>query len=343
MTKTQIKSLDGLRGIAAFTVVLSHMNLFYNTDCRWLSIGDEAVALFFSLSGFLMSFLYGSRRLTTKAAADYLAHRFIRIYPIYFIAVCFVTTLSAIHSIGYFQPIAGATEILRHFAMLGSTGVFWSIPPEIQFYLFFLLLWLYLSDPYKYQIILVAVIALLCFGLYFEFPGPGILLTSKIHYFLFGAVAGRFYSSENRVQPRIEIGLGALALLGFFLLSRALFPQSFSFWRPASSLTAAFIIYLSACEAPVSRTLLGAAPLRFLGKISFSLYLFHVPVSFLFAKILPTPSNPWIGVAALVIASLISATVVHYTLEQPSRRLLLALWKKHTSRANSIEPLARAA
>ena len=136
----RIASLDGLRGIAASAVVYAHIEFFYPSSNPWIKLdtGDEAVAIFFSLSGFLMALLYGDRRMD---AANYLVHRFARIYPVYLVSVLFVTALTAIYGSGYIYPIEGLEQFIRHLMLAGSTGVFWSIPPEIQFYLFFLLIY----------------------------------------------------------------------------------------------------------------------------------------------------------------------------------------------------------
>jgi len=181
-----ISSLDGLRGFAAFVVVLSHIHLLYPAVSWWpvLDIGSEAVALFFALSGFLMVYLYGDRPFTRATASEYLVHRFARIYPVYLVAVLFVIALSAIPALGYLYPISGVVEIARHLMMLGSTGVFWSIPPETQFYLFFLLIWMWLDNPKCYAPLAAALACLLAVDAFFDFPGPGILLPSKIEYFL---------------------------------------------------------------------------------------------------------------------------------------------------------------
>ncbi|HCL64336.1 MAG TPA: acyltransferase [Rhizobium sp.] len=332
-----LPSLDGLRGIAAFAVVLSHIGLLLGTDIPWLNIGDESVALFFALSGFLMAHLYGDKPFTFARVSDYLVHRFTRIYPVYLVAICFVILLSMVPGLDYFQPITGAVQILRHVAMLGSSGVFWSIPPEIQFYLFFLLLWLCFEKPGQRQTLAVALLAAFTLGMVLDFPGPGILLLSKIPYFLFGAFAGRLFRSGLFLPSNAITGVAALGLLAVFFLGRNLFSSSTTFWGTQTALIAATIVYLSACEALPSKAILAAAPLRFAGKISFSLYLFHVPVSFLVTKALPAPVSPWLAAGAMIAASLIAATASHYGIERPTRRWLLAAWNGR--RARHTEPV----
>ncbi|MGO7161972.1 acyltransferase family protein, partial [Rhizobium johnstonii] len=180
-----IPSLDGLRGVAALLVVGAHIGLIFPIRAPHLvTMGDEAVGLFFALSGFLMAHLYGSRPVTRENVLDFLVSRFARIYPVYLVAVVLVAMLSSMQSLDFVQPIAGGTDFVRHVFLLGSSGVFWSIPPEIQFYLLFPVLWLCLAQPYRYSGIIVGLtVAVVVDGLV-ELPGPGIVLVSKLPYFL---------------------------------------------------------------------------------------------------------------------------------------------------------------
>lgn len=319
-------SLDGLRGLAASAVVYSHIEFFYPTNNPWLTmdIGNPAVAIFFSLSGFLMAVLYGNRRFEP---ADYLVHRFARIYPVYLVAVLWVALLSIAFRDSYIHPIDGPVQVLRHVLMLGSTGVFWSIPPEIQFYVFFLLVWLWFLDPRKYQAVAVLSVAFLVVAALAGFPGPGILLTSKLPYFLFGAVAGRLYTLYPDHRPTgIATGVVTLLLLpAFFLAAR--YQSSENYWGIATAFSGSVIVYLAACGHPLSAHVLGSPPLVFAGKVSFSLYLLHLPVLFLVTHFLgdrgPREAIVALGIALAFLFAWASYTVI----EDPSRRILVGLWK----------------
>ena len=82
--------LDGLRGIAAFWVVVSHVQIL--TGLRYVAVlswGDLAVDLFMILSGFLMANHYIQRRATepwdqTRTAVRFWVRRFFRIAPLYY-------------------------------------------------------------------------------------------------------------------------------------------------------------------------------------------------------------------------------------------------------------------
>jgi len=334
-----IPSLDGLRGIAALLVIEAHIGLIFpSTALHLMTMGDEAVGLFFALSGFLMAHLYGSRPVTKENVLDFLVSRFARIYPVYLAAVVLVAMLSSMQDLNFVQPIIGGTDFVRHVFLLGSSGVFWSIPPEIQFYLLFPLLWLCLASPHRYSGVIVGFTVVLVVDGLLGLPGPGILLVSKLPYFLFGALAGTMHFYWDRWPPSALTGIFTLLLLAVFFTYRHVLP-SFSpeFWSLQSAAAAAVIVALVARQPPIAASVLAAAPVRFLGTISFSLYLFHVPIMFLarqtFDTLMPEP--------ALIVVTLFVAVggawFLHETIEVPSRRLLIRLWQHHRWRLASRE------
>lgn len=324
-----IGSLDGLRGIAALAVVLSHIILLF-PDQDWakaLVFGNEAVALLFSLSGFLMAYLYGTKAFTRDAAVDYLVSRITRIYPVYLVAVLLVAALSAIPALHYPQPMVGMVQILRHVMLIGSTGVFWSIPPEIQFYVFFLLLWFWMAAPKRRLVVGIGIgIAFLMLAIT-GFPGPGILLPSKLPYFLLGAMGGWLFSLLGPSHNGPVVGVLTLGALGFFFASRALFNTENEFWGLSSAIAASGIVFMTASGSALANAVLGAPPLRFLGRISFSLYLFHMPVMFLTSQALPAVIPAPAAIALSILVALGFSTISYRVIEEPSRRVLMGLWK----------------
>jgi peptidoglycan/LPS O-acetylase OafA/YrhL len=332
--KQHIASLDGLRGIAAAAVVFSHMHLIFPAleSLQVIGIGDRSVAIFFALSGFLMAYLYGDRPINRTAVADFLVSRFSRIYPVYLVAVVAVIALSSIPGFDFINPIHGPKEIVRHVLLFGSSGVLWSVPPEIQFYLLFPLIWLFLTDRKRYQALGLLIAGFLAVDALLGFPGPGILLLSKLAFFLFGAAAGRLHSTLVGQQLRqpvgTPIGLLALALPLFVLVSGQLFPTIESAWGLAPAFAAALAVLLVAREHPISAALFAAPPMRFLGKISFSLYLFHVPVMFLMANALSGMLPLYAVVLGALCAALLMAWISYECIETPARRALVSLWRR---------------
>ena len=325
-----IGSLDGLRGLAAAVVLVSHVTRVFPElgPLRWLDIGTEAVGLFFALSGFLMAYLYGGRPVTRGNVLDFLVSRFVRIYPVYLAAVCLVALLSAVPALAYPQPIAGLPDFLLHVVLLGKSGVFWSVPPEIQFYAAFPVIWLFLTDPRRYQAIGFALFAVVAVVSLLGFPGPGILLHAKLPYFLFGVLAGRIHVFIAARPPTAPVGVLAVVLLAVVFAAKHVMPgPSEPFWGLPTAFASALIVALVARDHPLTARVLASAPLRFLGVTSFSLYLLHVPVMFLtrqtFSGLLPMP----LLVALTLVVSVLAAWISHGAIEAPCRLRLVALWR----------------
>ena len=82
---TRFSTLDGMRGIAAISVMLFH----YTTSMP-MSIfrhAPLAVDIFFILSGFVIAHSYGNRLGRNMTAPEYLLRRIIRLYPMFVIGL----------------------------------------------------------------------------------------------------------------------------------------------------------------------------------------------------------------------------------------------------------------
>jgi len=90
--------LDGLRGLAAFTVVWHHLWFMYSLPRHWyeqpLIAGHEAVMVFFVLSGLVLSLPYWNRG-TNGPYFPYLVRRFFRIYVPFAVALCLAAVAAA--------------------------------------------------------------------------------------------------------------------------------------------------------------------------------------------------------------------------------------------------------
>ena len=96
-----------------------------------------------------------------------------------------------------------------------------------------------------------------------------------------------------------------------------------SFWGVHTALMAAVLVYLVATEPRLSAALLSSRVLTFLGRISFSLYLFHVPVMFLIGMLCASWSPDSAACSALV-TTIAVAWMSFRVVEIPGRRLVLA-------------------
>lgn len=169
----RITSLDGIRGLAAITVVLSHIHgvLFTHhmfldtTPLRIFWAGGEAVILFFVLSGFVLSapVCHADRFQFSR----FMIARIIRIYVPYLcaIALCLLASealrrlkafnLEAWRSDAWSAPIdwslvASHVGLVGNFDTLAYDKVIWSLVHEMRFSIVFpLYLWLLRNLTWK--------------------------------------------------------------------------------------------------------------------------------------------------------------------------------------------------
>ena len=137
----QLDTLDGLRGLAVLVVVASHLSNLGMHLLPGLSlsgIGKNGVYLFFVLSAFLLTRVLLQRPLNQWSRpqqwADYVLRRVLRIWPLYLVVLLtsWVLTLRGVD--GWHYRIDTAA-LQSHLLLREGQSVLWSIPVEFTFYL----------------------------------------------------------------------------------------------------------------------------------------------------------------------------------------------------------------
>jgi exopolysaccharide production protein ExoZ len=136
ISQTMIYPLQYLRAIAAFSVVLCHASYYVfqaRGDGRMWEIfaraGTLGVFLFFAISGYLMAYLAEN-----ATGMRFLAHRLIRIYPIYWLCIFSVVVLSYLFG-NTIRPDPLALMLVPGATRSYVLGVEWTLPFELTFYL----------------------------------------------------------------------------------------------------------------------------------------------------------------------------------------------------------------
>jgi peptidoglycan/LPS O-acetylase OafA/YrhL len=288
--------VDALRGFAALSVVLyhayegSHITGLLAHLPAWVTYllkqGGIGVAVFFVLSGFVISHSVASSRVTFPFVGRFMLRRSIRLEPPYWLAIvlaiCFAL-LSARVLPGKEPPSYSAGQIAAHIfylqEMLGYTEinfVFWTLCQEVQFYfVYVLLLALSRNDPAqpmqgRATAVTFAVAALISLlwplEIFTEGPWRGSFLPLW-HGFLLGS--GAYWAWRHPAIAPYYLVYGAI-----LLVAGAFHSDNFTTICGLTSLLlwAAAIsgrIY-SACSWPW---------IQMLGAISYSLYLTHNPIT----------------------------------------------------------------
>ena len=322
-TRNNIPALDALRGVACLLVVLAHaggLKVFF--DIR--GAGQIGVMLFFALSGFLMYILYGNQPITAASLRAYGLRRFFRVVPA-FIVVLMASWLD--YRTGWFTLYAiDNSEFWKHLTLRGEVSVLWTIAVELKFYLFFPLVILILGrlPDQRQELVVLTVLYGAFVALEFDPPKSFWRYTE---FFLGGMIAGSIYL---RVSPGDKakrwINVAFIVLLGLLVLSIPRFINlipgiTSQLWRdplPYSILVSLTVLTAAWLSSPVANVVANPA-MRFLGRISFSLYLIHLPIMRLVLANLE--GYEFVGLTLAIVAAIVAAWLMYRVVELPGQSL----------------------
>lgn len=306
VNKNHIPQLDGLRGVAILLVLTYH----YFGSLKIFSFGWSGVDLFFVLSGYLITGKLIESVGTKNYITDFFRNRILRIFPLYYtalflfyFAVAFIATDKHIVSLSFYivhwKSFFLFTEnwaFLYHgFPTDKYLLHFWSLAIEEQFYIGmpFIILFIRTSNT---RLIIFSLFFLLALSLRCVFYF-GSTDAQTQHYFnlntfcrtdsfMAGAILSQLHYS-GRIIKKIAINVVIIISISL-LLTFILYFKTAAFYNNPLLHVAGFslvaILYAALLHKAVSsedfflNQFLSAVLLRFFGKISYGLYIFHLPV-----------------------------------------------------------------
>ncbi len=303
MEQKRLGYLDSLRGLAAASVAFKHHLLVFGVAAEAASAlpylpfnyyldGSPEVCFFFVLSGFVLSVKsFGPAEERLSLGRSYLS-RVMRIYPAFF--AVFLLSLGA-RALGYLHPASaehvavltqhwplsvGWSEYLHQLPLLSL----WSssergmpiVPPDWT-----LMLEINFSLALPFLIVIARqspwwLLTALGFALasspdsHFLGFGLGVLVASLYRY-AWPRLAQRAFFAK--LSPA-KVNLASLAVLGL-VVAIYYSVQTTLYWRSYTCSIAAVLVLSVALASRGAQRILDWAPLRFLGKVSYSLYLCH--------------------------------------------------------------------
>jgi peptidoglycan/LPS O-acetylase OafA/YrhL len=352
MNAKRIDAITGLRGIAALLVVYGHSVDWFALSLRNHFFGEIGVAIFFSLSGFLMAYLYLERKFSALDVTEYAIARFSRIAPAYLFILLLSFFIYTSVDPGFVYDIS-SKNILRHLLFSGNVSVFWSITPEVEFYFLFVLAWAAAS---RYGIRReVAGLAFLAFASlilmsYRDFF-PGTFVGAKLHYFLFGLIAGAIRAKVGEeAADRNAFAILHMLLIGLMLFGVSMIligrgPAVLPFagipdfyGSILTAVSGAFVVFSLSFPSAPARFFFGNRFIVFCGECSFSIYLLHMPVIYVCHKFLRGPFHAIYLIPFLAVVLLLSW--LNYRLvERPGARLIKSAGNLFKRRFAPLFPL----
>jgi peptidoglycan/LPS O-acetylase OafA/YrhL len=353
-----LPAVDHLRAFAALLIIFYHCyHLLYPRlvlhrawqPADWVHTrnfllasvieGHTAVSLFLVISGFILTYGSLDRNLRYR---DFFLNRFLRLFPLFFFIL--ITGANAFRS--QFQIAALLTSVLQ-FGYLGGglsygawTGVTWSVSIETHLYLLFPAIRHYLKANRMWPLVQIAILLWLT-RLAALALGAGILdvtywtALGRADQFLAGAVLAWLLHrhgiprSLGLLFPLILIGV--CAILNAFHSSGGF--QAVQNWRVAwpaieAIFWSAFVGSYLAFARYVPRVV--DVVLQYLGRVSYSLYLTHLIVIWIFADrgwyfglpSLGVSQNIFLTAIVLVLpVTVLISTLTYSVIEEPFLRM----------------------
>ncbi len=334
---------DGLRGLAALWVVLfhlsegNHVNALKAVLPQWLTgamfdAGHLGVPVFFVRSGFVMALTSGSIDFGVGNALRFVARRLIRLTPPYYAAIGVGIAVIAVKSS---QAASDAYSLPLDLRDIGAHGlyletmlgvpvintVFWTLCVEVQFYLAFAIAMLLADwfgrtiDRTDTRVAIFGVIA--CTAL----AWPAGLIRTEVWT---GGFLGFWFSflAGVLVQFALVYRGKVIYFAWSYLTVLAYIAYAYSNTFVGFSAVTGAALVLAGSSGGMTQWL-SAGWLQFLGKISYSLYLLHSPVTGVVFRVFnhfwtDTVATEFLGTVTALALCIMVAWLGYIAIERPS-------------------------
>lgn len=310
--------IDGLRAVAVALVTLFHFQLLN------LNGGFLGVDVFFVISGFVITeMIQKTRESGTYSVIHFWRRRVLRIIPALYATTLMTVIIAALVYLpeDFQQNVQSAKTSLffySNFHFFNLTDYFsndqnfwlflhhWSLSVEEQFYILFpfYIALIYRFWNFRFPLIVLFLMAtLFCYFWYYQSSSMKAfyLLPARAWEFLVGSalafIPKRHFLNHKQSSAISGAGLFLILIASFGVLPTVNVGQLDLFFAVLGT-----GLIISGCLFGVENSIgsfLSLPPLRFLGRISFSLYLVHWPVYVFAQYIAIDPLSPLTRIALL--------------------------------------------
>jgi peptidoglycan/LPS O-acetylase OafA/YrhL len=344
-SKVHLPALDGVRAIAILMVIVYHsvnglpgMTFAQNVVMRLASQGWLGVDLFFILSGFLITGILMDARESAHALRNFYARRVLRIVPVYVLFVMFSLWLAGpigtsspdevaqLHQTQawYWTYSLNILIALRNWsAITFPSGHLWSLAVEEQFYLLWPMAVLLLSPLALRRTALACIVGAELCRLSFVLAGVDghvnfVLLPTRMDTLAAGAFLACAYRDAalwSRVlRARQALSLVALVLVLTTILYRHTIDNQESFEQLVFFPAVVALGVAIVSSAAAGSAWLSNRAFRFIAKISYGMYVWHLVVMRLILTKVSVPDTEapgaWWTFYAIMMGGTICGTIV---------------------------------
>jgi peptidoglycan/LPS O-acetylase OafA/YrhL len=298
------KGLDTLRGIGILWIICCH----YFSSINFFRFGWISLEVFFTLSGFLITKVLLHSLKSPHFFKNFYSRRALRIFPIYYLFLVVIILGIFIFSNPnsflylkinfpyYFIYIQNFLFVFKGLEPENYLSHLWSLAMEEQFYLLWPLLVYFIRIELKLRKLLVSVIiAVFIFRIWVwwnwgeRFEVYHCNTFTRIDTIAFGCLLGSGFSyTQLSKSLRILILLVCISIfpIGIILYDNYFFtnPLFCTFGYSAISLLTIFFLEYFIKEEGKFTFLKTNFLINFLGKISYGMYLFHIPIFFILSS-----------------------------------------------------------
>ncbi|MBB2144096.1 acyltransferase family protein [Pedobacter sp. LMG 31464] len=303
-TKDFIPVINFLRGIASLSVCAVHTyyitNLSKFPQFKFLSAGQDGVAAFLVISGFIIPYSLWNSNYEIKNFFSYVLKRSLRIDPPYFVMI--LLSIISLQQLDILKLLSHITYFVPFTTYLWYQSIFWTLGIEFQFYLIIGLLFPVFKSG-NIKIVLTIILLIAAGGYFIEVPRSHYFITHNAHFFAYGLIT--LLAKKNKISV-ITWHILILSLTLYLALTISIHTAILGY------ITSLVIFYLN---FQFSIT-------NFLGRISYSLYLVHMFFGALLFEYLRRYHIPIPALFLIIMVWCILVAYIFYILiEKPALKL----------------------
>ncbi|MCX2492587.1 acyltransferase [Pedobacter sp. PF22-3] len=296
-----IPIISFLRAVASLGVCATHMHfatgLYHEPLTKFITYGQLGVAVFFTISGFIIPYSLWTSDYKLKNFSTYILKRSIRIDPPYLAVILICLMLG--YQFDFKKFILHLFYLIPFSNYDWYQGTFWTLGIEFQFYIFIGLFFPFIKKGNLYFLIPI-LLAFSFTGYFLNLHNGYNFIFRHIHYFVFGIIALLYKKKRISVimtqfllmTLTIYLCVNVSILTGFIGFIASQFIINFNFQNKITN---------------------------FLGKISYSLYLIHPLIGECVIRLLkPFSPNLYLLYFTTLISCILGASIFYYGIERIS-------------------------